>query len=208
MGMDTLWGREGKRAWAYLEEQRGLEEKTIIDANLGYIPGDYQEWREFEGLRVPCGITIPWYADGAIWGIKVRRAAGDLRYQQVNGGNIKGCLYLTDHIKPGLPVLLTEGEFDALISWQVGRGFVCPASIGSAANGHIDPRWYRKLLAAPRILARMDADPAGERAAAAIEALSGAVRRVQVPMGKDINDYYLAAGEDALWDWLTASLEP
>jgi DNA primase len=85
---------------------------------------------------------------------------------------------------------------------------VCPASIGSAANGHIDPRWYRKLLAAPRILARMDNDAAGDRAAAAIEALSGAVRRVQVPTGKDINDFYLDAGEDALWDWLAASLKP
>jgi hypothetical protein len=37
-------------------------------------------------LTVPCGITIPWYADGALWGIKVRRAAGEIRYQQVSGG--------------------------------------------------------------------------------------------------------------------------
>jgi hypothetical protein len=30
-------------------------------------------------LKVPCGITIPWFAEGAIWGIKVRRAAGQQR---------------------------------------------------------------------------------------------------------------------------------
>jgi hypothetical protein len=41
--MDTLWGKAGKRAWSYLEEDRGLSEDTIIQAGLGYIPGGYQE---------------------------------------------------------------------------------------------------------------------------------------------------------------------
>ncbi len=65
-------------------------------------------------MNVPCGITIPWYAEGALWGIKVRRAAGKQRYQQVSDGNIRGCLYLADHIQAGLPLILTEGEFDTL----------------------------------------------------------------------------------------------
>lgn len=56
----------------------------------------------------------------ALWGIKVRRAVGEQRYQQVGGGNIKGCLYLADQIQPGLPLVLAEGEFDALTALQIG----------------------------------------------------------------------------------------
>lgn len=205
--MDTLWGREGKRAWHYLEVQRGLTEDVIIRAGLGYVPGDYHEWKTIEGLKIPCGITIPWFADGAIWGIKVRRAAGEQRYHQVGGGNIKGCLYLADDIQPGMPIFLTEGEFDALIAGQVGSGLICPVSIGSSANKRINVRWFKKFIAAPRILARMDDDTAGEGAASEIEALSSAIRRVQVPVGKDVNDFYLLAGPTAMRNWIAANLE-
>ncbi len=71
---------------------RGLSEAIIAAAQLGYIPGKPTEWKEVDGLKVPCGIAIPWYADGALWGIKVRRAAGEQRYQQVSDGNIRGCI--------------------------------------------------------------------------------------------------------------------
>lgn len=155
-----------------------------------------------EGLKVPCGITIPWYGDGALWGIKVRRAAGEQRYQQVSGGNIRGCLYLADHIQPGLLLVLTEGEFDALTVWQVGWGEVSSASIGSASNCRINRRWFGKLLATPRLLICMDADEAGEKAASEIAILSQAVKRVQVPLGKDLNEFYRLASEETVRDWL------
>jgi DNA primase len=205
--VDTLWSRAGRRAWDYLEQQRGLTEDTILHAGLGYIPGGYCEWRDIAGLKVPCGITIPWYASGAIWGIKVRRAAGEQRYHQVGGGNIKGCLYLADEIKPGWPIFLTEGEFDALIARQVARDLLCAASIGSSANCCVNMRWYGHFLASPRVLARMDEDRAGESAAAELEALSEAVKRVQVPQGKDVNDYFLLAGHDAVYAWLKSLVE-
>jgi DNA primase len=199
--MDTLWGAEGRRAWAYLEA-RGLSEKTIVNAGLGYVPGRPDEWREIAGLNVPCGITIPWYADRKIWGIKVRRAAGKQRYQQVAGGNLSGSLYLADTLQPGLPVLLTEGEFDALIAQQAGDGLIHAAAIGSASNKRVNPRWYPKFIAAPRILICMDADQAGEGAAAQLSQLSRAARCVQVPQGKDINEFYQHAGHQAVHDWI------
>lgn len=118
---DRLWRTEGRRALDYLKTKRGLSEDTIDAAQLGYISGEPREWNAIDGLKVPCRITIPWYAHGVVWGIKVRRASGEQRYQEVSGGNIKGCLYLADHIQPGLPLVLTEGEFDALIAWQAGK---------------------------------------------------------------------------------------
>ncbi|MBZ0277637.1 MAG: toprim domain-containing protein [Anaerolineae bacterium] len=202
IAMDILWGKEGKRAWAYLETERGLTEKTIVDAGLGYIPGGHREWKKIAGLNVPCGIVIPWFGEGVIWGIKVRRAAGEPRYQQVRGGRISHSLYLGDDIRPGLPILLTEGEFDALIARQVGEGLISAAAIGSAANRRITPRWYPKFLTAPSILIRMDADQAGQGAASQIASLSQAARCIQVPQGKDVNEFYLMGGYGVVREWI------
>lgn len=199
---NCLWQPHGKRALDYLRNKRGLTDEIIQEAQLGYIPGRPHEWIERDGIKIPCGITIPWYADGSIWGIKVRRSAGELRYQQASGGNVKGCLYLADHIQPGLPIIITEGEFDALIAWQVGGKNLSPASIGSASNRRINPRWYGKLLAAPRIWVCMDSDQAGVKAAAEISLLSSTVQVVQVPDGKDMTEFYLNAGKPPVREWL------
>jgi len=202
-----LWDAPGRRTLDYLRRGRGLVQGIIAEAKLGYIPGEPHEWKDIGGLKVPCGITIPWYADGALWGLKVRRAAGDIRYQQVSDGNIKGSLYLADRIQPGLPLFLTEGEFDALIAWQAGWGMVSAASIGGAGNRRLNPRWYGKLIGAPRILVRMDADAAGTGAASAVAALSSAVKAVQVPLGKDVNEFYTLAGREAVAAWIRMMVE-
>jgi len=48
----------------------------------------------------------------------------------------------------------------------------------------------------------MDADEAEERTASEIDPLSPAVKRVQVPELKDMNDFYLRAGKQAIAAWL------
>ncbi|MBI1256410.1 MAG: hypothetical protein GC204_02965 [Chloroflexi bacterium] len=200
--VERLWSSEGRRALTYLRTERGLDEAIIRAARLGFIPGTPYEWKTINGLKVPCGISIPWYADDAIWGIKVRRSSGEQRYQQVSGGNIRGCLYLADDIRPGIPIFLTEGEFDALIAQQVGDNRISPASIGSASNGRINHRWFGRLLSVPEILVCMDADSAGIHAAAEIAILSTAVRVVQVPSEKDLNAFYNTANKTTVDRWL------
>jgi DNA primase len=133
-------------------------------------------------------------------------ASGEQPYRQVSGGKIKGCLYLADHVQPGKPLVLTEGEFDALVAWQVGEGKFSAASIGSASNRRINPRWCGKLLTMPRLLACMDADSAGAKASAEIAAISSAVRVAQVPIGKDLNEFYLRAGRKVVYEWLVENL--
>ena len=199
---DRLWSPAGQRALGYLVWERGLSEKLIRLAQLGYLPGAPTAWREIDGLNVPCGILIPWVVEDAVWGIKVRPAAGEQRYQQVGGGNIRGCLYLADRILPRTPLIITEGEFDALIAWQVGWDFARAAAIGSASHARIDRRWYGTLLGVPRVVACMDADAAGAGAAAQMAALSRAVKCVQVPLGKDLNEFYQQAGENGVKEWL------
>jgi len=203
----NLWGEQGKRALHYLKAQRGLTETTILEARLGYIPGDYRNWKTLHGLTVPCGITIPWYADQMLWGIKVRRAAGQQRYQQVSGGNIKGGLYNADTIQPGLPILITEGEFDTLIAHQAGTGLISSVAIGSATNKRINSRWFPQFITAPSIFIRMDDDQAGQGASEKIVGLSQASRTIQVPLGKDVNDFYLLVGQGIVRDWISAIIE-
>jgi DNA primase len=137
-----------------------------------------------------------------VWGIKVRRAAGEQRYQQVRGGNIRGCLYLADRILPRTPLIITEGEFDALIAWQICGDFARAAAIGSASHARIDRRWYGALLGVPRIIVCMDADAAGAKAAEEVSMLSRAVTCVQVPNGKDLNEFYQQTGENRVKEWL------
>ena len=52
----------------------------------------------------------------------------------------------------------------------------------------------------------MDADEAGVGAAAQLMVISGAVRSVQVPMGKDMNEFYLREGEDGVREWVRTML--
>ena len=126
-----------------------MNDDIITAARLNHMAGAPSAWETVEELNVPCGIMIPWIAEGTIWGIKVRRAAGEQRYQQVSGGNIRGCLYLADRILPRTPLIITEGEFDALTAWQAGWGIASAVAIGSASHAGIDRRWYGRLLVAP-----------------------------------------------------------
>jgi DNA primase len=207
---ERLWSPEGTRAMEYLRD-RGLYKSTILDAKLGYVPGHYTEYQHLRTLKgarfdVPCGILIPWITDGAIWGIKVRRAAGDLKYVQVAGGNISGgSLYWADDIVPGWPILFTEGEFDALIIWQEALDLVCPVTLGACSN-NLNPRWYPILSTSPLLLTLYDADEAGDKGAARLAALTPRTKRIYVPKGKDATDYNRFAGMRGIYKWLDATL--
>jgi DNA primase len=203
----TLWQPEGERALAYLRHKRGLFCTTIRQARLGYIPGEYRQWRRLHGLNVPCGITIPWFTNGSLWALKVRRAAGLVRYEQVGSGNQAGCLYWADNLLPGWPALLVEGEFNCLVAWQEAMDLVCPVSLGSA-SASLNPRWHAALATSPLILACYDQDDAGEKASTRLHDLTARVRFVHVPEGKDLNAYCLLHREEprTVYQWLVRSL--
>jgi DNA primase len=207
---ECLWSKDGQKAFAYLRQQRGLTPMTIDDARLGYIPGDsvngYVHYKLSDGNRfdVPCGILVPWIIEGAIWNLKVRRGGGPIKYIYVAkiGGSGTG-LYGADNLLPGWPVLFVEGEFDALVAWQTSMDLINPVTLGSASN-RLNPRWYAKLATANPLLVCYDADKAGEDGAAALSALTARARRVQVPSGKDLTDFYLTGVN--VYQWLDGLL--
>lgn len=48
----------------------------------------------------------------------------------------------------------------------------------------------------------MDVDEAGEKAAVEISIISHAVKNIQVPIGKDLNEFYRLASAPVACDWL------
>jgi DNA primase len=192
-----LWGKKGVRAREYLHG-RGLRDDIIKEACLGYVPGPPQSWTRIAGVKIPCGITIPWIIDNKVWAVKVRVAAGKPKYMAMPGG-VGGGLYWVDRVERGLPVLIVEGEFDCLIVAQASQE-ICPVALGSAGNT-IKARWFDRLMFSPKLMARLDDDEAGRSAMSRLRGISERIRGVQVPSGKDINELYLGDIE-AFWAWL------
>ena len=215
----NLWGtRKGQDMLFYLTNTRGLSHDTIREARLGYVPHNNEidkkygrvldeHWRKADGkpVYVPCGITIPHFAGGDLWAVRVRTNSGDPKYMGIAGGS--KALYWADNVLPGFPLVIVEGEFDALAIWQAAMkwsGTLCPVALASASNWDINRRWWKALQGAPVVLARTDDDAAGLRALDGLRTITPAVRPVQVPIPgvKDCNDFLKTNGELALIDWL------
>jgi hypothetical protein len=210
-----LWRPEqGAPARTYLHG-RGLIDPVIRQARLGYWPGHYTEYDYQHGLGIPYGITIPHFEDGQLWGIKVRRAAGDPKYfpvftdkrheDRLGKATLQSSLYWGDQLLRGWPALVLEGEFDVLVAWQEARDLVCPVTVG-ASSYSINPRWYAALAGCNPILACLDRDVAGDKAADRLLELGARVKRIMPPCGKDLNDFYKAAPMRAVYNWLESIL--
>lgn len=203
---EQITGQERPLAWL---ANRGIGARSIETFMLGYNPGRPGDSTAIAGCRVPCGLVIPLIGvDGQIHGISVRRAARpaawpagkDWRYQQVAGSRVP--LY-------GLPeerdtVLLVEGLLDAVLAEQLAGYELDVAALGTA-KGSIDAAWYGYLLAHRRWLICMDSDDAGRRARDGWLASSERAVAWEVPHGKDLTEWWQAAGTDVLRDALLAA---
>jgi DNA primase len=199
---ETLWSTAGENALAYLTG-RGLTAATIRKAGLGYVPGDWRERRSIAGLEVPCGITLPWFAADALWAVKVRRAYGMPKYVQITGSSASG-LYGADTLANADAALFCEGEFDALIAGQEVGNLVTAVTLGSAVNT-LSRRWLGELVGCQTLLVAYDSDEAGIRGAQRLARISPRFRRIDVPHGKDITDFYLSGGD--VYGWIETALE-
>jgi DNA primase len=158
-----LWNK-APHALDYLRK-RGFNDETIQQARLGYVPlakdGTWYQ-RPFEawgltdemltdkqkakgGVKVPPGILIPWYADGQLWKLAIKRFEAredEMPYGQVTGS--KDALYNSDALERNKPVVLVEGEFDALSVHQEARDLIATIATGSTVKARI-PLWIAKF---------------------------------------------------------------
>lgn len=202
MAENILWSSDGEQALTYLLE-RGLTTTIIQQARLGYIPRDYWDWREIEGLKVPCGITIPWFGHDALWAVKVRRASTNQRYVQIAGGSING-LYNADSLSNNNIAIFCEGEFDTLILQQEAGKLISSVTLGSATN-RLSVRWLSELVSHRHIFVAYDSDTAGKRGTERLLKTSARFQQLPLPDEKDINDFYLHGGD--IYSWIEKGLD-
>src|SRR6266581_352525 len=161
-----LWSDKGDRALNYLQG-RGLSADTIQYARLGFCPRWYSEsltnWGllpiqtlEEEEIKIPEGIVIPWFVEGKVWKLSVRRP--DKSYFQCLGSS--DALYNTDSMQPGMTVMLVESEIDALSVHQEAGDLIASVATGGTSKGQT-LRWVNQLKQAPGLLIGFDADEAG-----------------------------------------------
>jgi DNA primase len=228
---EQLWGEAGRQALAWLHKERGLLDETIRHFELGYNPSCLYDrplcWGIF-GIRsiyLSRGIIIPGKEAKTIWYIQIRRpyqpkTSGkvdtlhqyvgdpwprfqpDKKYWAIRGGST-GLFGVDGWQSGGRPLLLCEGEFDAMLAWQEAGDLVDVATLGGAHKG-VKGQWLFKLLPYQKIVAAYDADDAGRSGAKKLTVLSNRVLPVQVPLGKDLTDFHQAGGDLHAWvqSWL------
>jgi ribosomal protein L37AE/L43A len=200
----------------YLAKERGLSEKTITGACIGFNPKDMYDrphkWGLDDEHRVylSLGVVIPWELEGTLWYVNVRRPlAGDalhqavcelagflpeVKYRAVRGGQGRAVF---GQLGQREALLVVEGEFDALLAIQEAGDLADVIAVGGSSKGNngLAGRWLLRMARYRRIFVALDADKAGRNGAAR---LLGQDRRgidVCVPRGNDLTGYWQAGGD-------------
>jgi hypothetical protein len=210
---DRLWKPEGRQALAYLHG-RGLREETIRAARLGWTPGVMiPTQREDQRWKVR-GITIPWFDGERLALVKIRDpdAPKSKRYKEAFRDR-PGIYPGPQAIRPGWPLIIGEGELDALLLGQELRDLAAVVTLGPSSN-RPDAGVIGRMLCAPVRFIALDADKAGDKAAAEWPARATRVRPPEpfkdwteaAQAGIDLRCWWLPrlGGTEALWNHLAA----
>jgi len=178
--VERLWSPGGAQTLAYLMgPDRHLSPGTIRAARLGYA--DRVEARSAEGhTYTASGIVIPWFTADAPALVKVRQPRGRRpKYAEVfrDRSRWSGLYPGPESIRPGLPLVIVEGEFDALCLGQELSDLAPVVTLGSASARPDRAILGRMLPSAPWFIAT-DRDAAGDESARAWPA---SARRVRPP---------------------------
>jgi Toprim-like len=147
-----IWTPEGASALEYLQN-RGLTEATIRAARLGYKPSGW-----------PSGIVIPWFDHDRLAMVKIRRPEGSTPKYAEAFRDRPSIYPAPSVVRIGKPLIVVEGEFDALLLGQELGKLAAVATLGSASARPEAAILGRMLAAAPWFIAT-DADDAGDRSA-------------------------------------------
>jgi DNA primase len=204
--VDVLWSgtpaSRGALAWLH---RRGLEGHTLKEWRIGFNPTS----QRINGLWLDKGITIPYYAAEQIWAVNVRRSDGFLqqypdegKYRMVKGS--KRVLFGANRMVGRQDVVVTEGEFDALLAWQCAADSLDVVTMGGAQSMP-SGQWLAYLAWGKRFYVATDNDAAGDKAANNwLELVKSRGSRATVPDGKDLTEYWQRGGDVS--QWLTSLL--
>ena len=173
----SLWLPEGLKALAYLRN-RGLKDETIKAARLGVTFGVLIPKKDGTGVWKARGVTIPWFDDDRLAMVKIRQPEGrEPKYGEAFRDR-PAVFPAPSRIRPGKPLIVCEGEFDAiLLRQELAEHDLAVVTLGSASNrtGHAV---QDLMLTAPIWYLALDSDQAGNKNA---EAWPGRAKRVKPP---------------------------
>jgi hypothetical protein len=215
-----LWSNssDASRVRAYLREQRGLTDATLKAAGYGYNPHwDKVEWRDPDTGKTASlapGIIEPWFADGALWALRVRCRVGNLagwlkqredtwrggepmpKYLNLAGSKQAGGIYNGDALSPDRDALIVEGGFDCMLAQQTLGADLAVVTFGSASTLP-NSRRLLQLRQARRVYLLLDSDTAGQGAQERmLNALGEKAVPLRLPAGKDVGDFIMKHGGD------------
>ena len=173
-----LWSTEGSEALAYLTGPRGLSIGTIRAARLGWTPGVRPATKD-GGSYSARGVVMPWFDGDRLALVKIRQPEGD-RPKYAEAFRDRPNFYPDRRvIRPGRPLVIVEGEFDALLLGQELDDLAAVATLGGTGSSKPDPGILGSMLAATPWFVATDGDDAGDKAAARWETTRA--RRVRPP---------------------------
>ena len=179
-------------------ERRGLSVETAV--RLG--------WRPCAGPTDDLWIAIPIIDQGKVVGRKYRTITGKKTFAQDKG--TPQILYNIDCLRDpklaGYPLVITEGEMDALAAIQCGYPKTVSVPGGAPDHDAEGKYWHylehaQPLLKEQRpIVLAVDADHNGKVLEAGLAQRLGKSRCqvLEYPTGKDLNDVLLTLGREAL----------
>ena len=171
-----LWEPEGTEALAYLHN-RGLTDETIHDARLGVVGSVSIPTREGDRCYQARGVIIPWFDGDRLALVKIRQPEGRKPKYAEAFRDRPRIFPEAAAIEPGAPLVIVEGEFDALLLGQEIGHLAAVVTLGSASS-RPDVAVRSEMLAACPWYIATDADEAGDKAASGWPAVA---RRVRPP---------------------------
>jgi len=217
----ALWSDAGAKARHYLQEERGLTEKTMRVWHLGYNPesvfDDPAKWDMADGKRkavwLPRAVVIPHIQRDVVWSIKFRlpKPFRGNKYFSLPGGRYD--LYGMEKVIGGRPLWFCEGEFDAMLLWQHIGDVADVVTLGAASVRELERDMMLLYVKRPNrmyLVFDHDENKTGDRAAAELaEKLAFfKPRRINPPEeAKDITDAWAGGVDLREWACMTMGIQ-
>jgi hypothetical protein len=208
----NLNGDAGLKARDYLERERGLWPETWLHFGLGYNPAnlydDPAKW-ELKGKKIwlPRGIVIPGIWKGTPWYVKIRRPKVDdpmgqyigiwreqdglpeVKFGGPRGGQL--ALFGLEQSYTSPVLLLVEGEWDVMLTWQWCQD-LCDVSTLGGAQSHLNVLDLITLARYLAVIVIHDDDNAGDRGREYIAKIRTFTQRIKIvdPPAHDLTDFW------------------
>ncbi len=141
-----------------------MSDETIRKARLGWTPKVSIPTKDGARYWQVSGIVIPWLERDRLGLVKISRRTGEEPKYAEAFRDRPSIFPAPSVIRPSKPLVIVEGEFDALLLGQGLGEQAAVVTLGSASAG-TEGAIYLAMLPAPVWYLAHDADPAGDRAA-------------------------------------------